>query len=469
MCLKPCNTCGSCAPCTCEQNEGCLDIYNSSCIKYDGIPLVCTDTDSGVSLNELVVDLHQAVCDLKDDSGLVKADASDQYPNTLIDKLQAGANIVISGTGIGPNKKVKIDAVLGGQILDEKVRVSATDSSTGYLEDKLIGGECVSLLKINPGINEKIKVVIDWNCVLTKLMAQAGWCTSIQTCIGDVQLAACASISLNSPILSGSDVTLSWASSGTQFNVYIDGVLEPGMPTSMTSYTKSGLNDGTHFAQVSAVCNTGTPISSTTSFTINTTCPSASALSVTLTGGVANLGWTPGSGINIFDQIVQSKLRSSATWTTASTVSAIASNASIGGLITNKIYDFSILTDCVTGGPTLSPVTSQVELVCPALTLTPSNTAIQYQFQSAGYGDVEQYIVELLDATATTVLQTKTETIPFASTVTNSFIGLVSATSYQIRVKVKAQEFLKSCTPVATSTSAPPSCPPPSGMSASLT
>lgn len=466
-CNNPCNTCGNCT-CTCSNNMGCLDIYDTSCINYNGLPLNCFGVvDTNVNLNTLLEAAHTKVCTLIQNSGFVKIDGGDAFPKSLIDKLQAGANIILTGIGSGSTKKIRIDAILGGQTLDEKVKSSSTDNTPGYLDNKLIVGECMSVQKTGVGLDEKLKIVIDWNCAFSKISSLASFCTTVKTCVGGSQTQVCPSISLNSPAVSGDDVTLGWISSATQFNVYVDGILLPGMPIGSTTYSVNNLSNGTHTVQVSALCVNGSANSATTNVVINTTCPTASALSAAITSGTAALTWLPATNPNIIDQSVQYKLRSSATWTTSATVSTGTNTYSINGLSANAIYDFRILTNCSVGGPTPSSIFSAVQTTCPAVTLTPTSTSIAYSFSNVG-GDVTQYLVELLNNTGTSVLQTKTENTPFATTINNSFTGLTQGTNYQVRITVVTQEFSRGCAPQAIGTSIPPSCPAPTGINGTI-
>src|SRR5690349_11625367 len=120
-CHNPCNSCGQCQ-CTCSNTLGCLDIYDTSCINYNGLPLNCFGvTETNVNINSLLEAAHSKVCTLIQNSGFVKVDSGDSYPKSLIDKLEAGANIILTGTGTGQNKKIRIDAILGGLQVDEKV------------------------------------------------------------------------------------------------------------------------------------------------------------------------------------------------------------------------------------------------------------------------------------------------------------------------------------------------------------
>jgi hypothetical protein len=448
---------------------GCLDIYDTSCVNYNGLPLNCFGVDTDTNLNSLLSSAHSKVCELLLAKGAVKVDDGDGFPKSLVDKLEAGANIILTGTGSGSTKKLRIDAILGGVQVDEKVKVSPSDSSAGFLENKIIAGDCITIQKTGAGLDEKLKIVIDWNCALGKISTLAGFCETVRSCGGgdNNQTQVCPSISLNSPAISGDDVTLSWVSTATQYNVYVDGTLLPGMPVSGSNYTVNNLINGLHTIQVSALCVNGSANSATTNIVINTTCPSASGLNVLINTGTASLTWVPASNANILNQVVQYKLRSASTWTDSATVATGTNSHTINGLTANRIYDFRIMTNCSVGGPTPSSVKSEVQTTCPSVTLTPTATSVNYSFSNVG-GDVNQYIVELLNNTGTSVLQTKVENTPFATTITNSFSGLTQGTNYQVRVTVVTQEFKRGCSPQAISTSVPVSCATPSGLNATI-
>ena len=188
----------------CNQGLGCLDIYNTSCIQYDGSDLACIGINTGDTINDLLCSINNNICTLVQDSGLVKVTASDPIPDVLLNKLIAGANIVLTGIGFPGSQQVRIDAVLGGQIVDELVRVSPTDTTSGFLTDKLAAGPCVYFQKVNPGLNEQLQVLIDWQCVLNQLSQLPGLCTVISGCIPTSTPITCPYILLNSPSISGS-------------------------------------------------------------------------------------------------------------------------------------------------------------------------------------------------------------------------------------------------------------------------
>lgn len=181
------------------------------------------------------------------------------------------------------------------------------------------------------------------------------------------------------------------------------------------------------------------------------------------------LNWTPAGGANSTGQTVQYKLPSSGTWITHSTVSASASTANISGLTDNTIYDFRILNNCNDGGPTGGSAVQGIWITCPTVTYTEGSITIGYSFAHLG-SDITKYVLDLLDATGTTVLDTKTHTSP-SGTITGTFTGLTPSTNYGVRVTVYAGSTFswnKTC-PVSNRTTAAPSpCDAPTGLTVTM-
>lgn len=449
------------------QTLGCLDIYDTSCIRYDGGSLVCTNIPTGTFLNDVLCSINNQLCTLTQDSGLVKVDPSDTNPETLIEKIVAGANIVITGVGSGDNRQLRIDAVLGGQIVDELVRVSATDQSSGYLDDKLVVGPCMYIQKVNPGLNEKLQVFIDWQCALNQLSILPGFCTLVTNCIPNAPTVTCPFILLNNPNISGSTITATWLSSGTSYNVYVDGVLASNMPTSSLTYTSGQLINGSHTVEVVALCNSGTPQRDQQTFLINTTCPVPNQLAAVINGGSAGLAWSLDSNSNNQNQSVQYKLNSAANYSTATSVSPVTTSYAINGLTKNSIYNFQIVNNCSAGGPSPSTPVSAIEFTCPNVTLSSTASTVTFSFVGLG-GDIDTYVLTLLDSGGTNVIQTKNITQPFSSTITDTFSGLSANTGYQVQVIVKAAQFNKNCAAQTTTTTSIPACPSISNFTATI-
>lgn len=449
------------------QTLGCLDTYGTSCVQYDGGNLVCSNIPTGTFLNDVLCSINNQLCTLTENSGLVKVDPSDTNPQTLIEKLVAGANIVLTGMGSGDSKQIRIDAILGGQIVDQLVKASATDQTSGYLDSKLSVAPCLIITKINPGLNEKLQVSIDWQCALNQLSQLPGFCTLVNNCIPNVPTVTCPFILLNSPNINGSVVTATWLSSGASYNVYVDGNLAPNMPTSSLTFTSSQLANGSHTIEVVALCNSGTPQRDQQVFLINTVCPVPNQVTALISGGVANLNWSLDTNSNNQNQIVQYKLNTAANYTTATSVNSITTTYSISGLNKNSIYNFQIVNNCSSGGPSPSTAVNAIEFTCPTVNLTSTSSTVTYSFINLG-GSIDTYVVTLLDSTGTNVIQTKNVTQPFSNTITDSFSGLSATTGYQVQVTVKAGQFNKNCAAQTITTSAIPACPSISNFTATI-
>lgn len=155
-CAQP--TCTSCNPTPCYQNCGCLNPTDWECINNPG-----TQDSIGVtnSNNGLVVlgKIEDAIQDLKDLTGTVKLSDSDDCPDFLIDKIEAGTNIAITQTGTGCDARIVITggSGIGPAAADVKAKISATDTTTDYLTNKFNNGTYVQKTVLNPSGNEKIK------------------------------------------------------------------------------------------------------------------------------------------------------------------------------------------------------------------------------------------------------------------------------------------------------------------------
>ena len=176
------------------------------------------------------------------------------------------------------------------------------------------------------------------------------------------------------------------------------------------------------------------------------------------------LNWTIGSGAT--SQNVQYKLSSSSTWTTFITLAGSTTTATVTGLSDNLLYDLKIVSNCSGGTPINSSTMQQINMICPTVTPTLTSTTIAYSFPEIG-GSVSSYVVKLFNSTGVTELASQTPT--GTTTLTGTFSGLSSSTSYNIRVVPTAGSITKTdCTFVPVATSVPPSCNAPSGVTATL-
>jgi hypothetical protein len=91
---------------------------------------------------------------------LVKVSADDTTSGLLDAKLTAGDGITLTELNPGANESVEIKAS-GPALLDEKVKVSADDTTPGYLDAKLVAGSGITLTELNPGGDEDVEIKVD--------------------------------------------------------------------------------------------------------------------------------------------------------------------------------------------------------------------------------------------------------------------------------------------------------------------
>ena len=132
------------------------------------------------------------------------------------------------------------------QATDELVKVNATDFGSGYLEDKITTGDCLSTFVTS---EKKLRISLDFNCLCQKL--QLINCTSTNTsCVPqalkpiiDQSLSAICGLQTAVLAVSGHNGTLQWFRN----NVAIEGA-------NSTIYNVQG-QGGTYFVRNTTVCN----------------------------------------------------------------------------------------------------------------------------------------------------------------------------------------------------------------------
>jgi len=141
----------------------------------------------------------------------------------------------------------------------------------------------------------------------------------------------------------------------------------------------------------------------------------------------------------------------------------------ISGSELNTALDFTLSADvCLENAETNAECRICVEYVlvntldCPSpVTLTPGTTTIGYSFNHIT--GVVTYTVELYDETGAVLLASNTHDVNTAQTVSGSFSGLASSTTYKIRIVITAGSKTKNCQFNVTTTLSQP-CSPPSGI-----
>lgn len=152
-CKDPCNT----DPC--YDNCGCLNPTTFECVTKPG-----NHHDIKVSNDmngkQVISAINDKIAELVDTSGKIIIDHEDACPNSLVNKIEAGANVSIDQVGTGCGKKLVITAGtgIGPAGVDVNVKVSSTDTTSGFLNNKIEVGPFLQKV-ITGGIgNQKLRL-----------------------------------------------------------------------------------------------------------------------------------------------------------------------------------------------------------------------------------------------------------------------------------------------------------------------
>lgn len=208
--MSTCET-TTCAPCNLYDDCGCLNPNTFGCTTYSGTALPCLDVANGEDGDSILAKIEAEVCNI----GKVKIDDNDTCPEGLIDKLEAGLNIVLTQVGTGCDKVIRIDATEGGVPVDVNAKVSADDTTTGYLYDKIQTGTYLSKVIVSPAGNEKLKLDV---VPSTLISGDSGNPLYIGT-DGAIMSTCIAPDGSETILLAGTGVTLS--GSGTSADPYV--------------------------------------------------------------------------------------------------------------------------------------------------------------------------------------------------------------------------------------------------------
>jgi hypothetical protein len=188
-----------------------------------------------------------------------------------------------------------------------------------------------------------------------------------------------------------------------------------------------------------------------------------------------NITWTPAGGETSTGQQVQfRKVSTGGDFVTAATLSATADSYALT-VDANYRYEVRILNICSTGGPQPSANLETAAIPCFVSAFvqdTATHNEIGFHFETQG-GDLNRYIVRLLPASGSTVLQEATYN-QSTGTIYHTFSGLTPGTSYKVYVVASISgTHGHSCEMWAPSTSAAPAAPvtcyPPTDVTVSLT
>lgn len=185
---------------------------------------------------------------------LVKVSADDTTAGYLDGKLVAGANITLTVLNPGANETLQISSDPGA---DELVKVSANDTTPGYLNGKLVAGTGITLTEQNDGGNESLLASVNaatmpldtgyiWGLALnwisaSQVQVEAGKCRNIADNFNLV-LSANTTATLSATGVNGRDTGSEAAN--TWYHVWVIGDSTGVNPTATllsTSSTVAGL------------------------------------------------------------------------------------------------------------------------------------------------------------------------------------------------------------------------------------
>ncbi len=202
--------------CYCDpyNNCGCLNPTSFECVDTPG---ECEATGITADMNGLqaLSQICETIEDIQSKEGKVLIDSNDTCPEYLWDKLEEGLNISFTQTGTGCDKKLVINAVEGGEAIDEHVKVSADDTTTGYLDAKLTTGSYITKTVNNPAGNENLEIDVD---PVQLISADSGNQLTIGT-DGGLKTAYSAPDGSETKVIEGAGVTVS--GTGTTIDPYI--------------------------------------------------------------------------------------------------------------------------------------------------------------------------------------------------------------------------------------------------------
>jgi hypothetical protein len=133
---------------------GGVNIYEDDVLVASDVTLI--NFEGGVTVidegsNKATINITGSALDEK-----VKISANDTTANYLFPKLTEGTNITITEVDDGGNETIEI--AYTGIATDEKVKISDNDTTIGYLDGKIIAGTYVTLVQVNDGGDEQLQI-----------------------------------------------------------------------------------------------------------------------------------------------------------------------------------------------------------------------------------------------------------------------------------------------------------------------
>lgn len=108
----------------------------------------------------------------------------------------------------------------------------------------------------------------------------------------------------------------------------------------------------------------------------------------------------------------------------------------------NTLYTYRAISNCTSSAPYIDYDFANIN--CPVVTLTPSDSSIDYSFTNSG-GSIDKYEVRIYSSDGITLIHTDTRVPAFSSPITGTFIYLDGGTTYQVRPRVFIGTYYKDC------------------------
>jgi hypothetical protein len=156
-----CNKCKTVEPCGCKESKACKPTccpdgeFDAACIRYNRLP-----------------NRSKLLCFLGLDNNVKLSTVLETIDSKLTLKPSQNARIAF-GLGV----EAPIDTVVykimetTANIKDNKFKISASDSESGYFTDKVIFGDCINYVVSQDVYGKQtIKIELDFNCIKLKLV-----------------------------------------------------------------------------------------------------------------------------------------------------------------------------------------------------------------------------------------------------------------------------------------------------------
>lgn len=110
-----------------------------------------------------------------------------------------------------------------------------------------------------------------------------------------------------------------------------------------------------------------------------------------------------------------------------------------------NLYTYKAISNCGDSPATTPSTTYEYAYIpCPLVTLTPTDTTVDYSLSELG-GSIDKYEVSIWDSTGTVLIHTDTHVPAFSEVVSGTFEYLTPETTYKVKVKIFIGTYSKTC------------------------